>query len=138
VKALQAKRGRVVAHASSLSPDRLHLQGIGSRQRVIREKRRAGVVGMWDGATAGEAPQWFSSDNAQAVTYNPYAGHFVNRTSGDPVAAAGEVLCTIAPCLALAAADIARTKNELSLKNSTLQPRSYMILSKFIIQLQAP
>jgi hypothetical protein len=26
---------------------------------------------MWDGATAGEAPQWFSSDNAQAVTYNP-------------------------------------------------------------------
>jgi hypothetical protein len=33
-------------------------------------------------------------------------------------------LCTIAPCLALAAAGIAKDEKELSLKNSTLQPRS--------------
>jgi hypothetical protein len=55
-KALQAKRGRVVAHASSLSPDRLHLQGIGSRQRVIKRK-----TACWRGGHVGRRDSWRGS-----------------------------------------------------------------------------
>jgi hypothetical protein len=53
------------------------------------------------------------------------------------VATAGEVLCTIAPCLALAAARH-RQGEALSLKIQLYNLEAYMILSKFIIQLQAP
>jgi hypothetical protein len=100
---------------------------------------------MLRGGHVGRRDSWRGSavvvrlDNAQAVTYNPTKRVILSIVAAIQWLTAGEVLCTIAPCLALAAANqVSKCGEALSLKNSTLQPRSYMILSKFIIQLQAP
>lgn len=83
-------RGRVIAHVTRLTLERVQFRvSEAGRQRVLRERRKnvhAGVYGKVVGIEPPEAPQGLKGT---LVSYNPYRGpDFYDRATGEPVTAA--------------------------------------------------